>query len=67
MSKISRLALLRHRLRLACRPPGTRAQLARHLGKPPSRISEYLRKKDPVDMGGETALACLEWLDQRPA
>jgi len=64
VSKASRLELLRRRLRRACRESGTRAQLARFLGKPLPRVSEYLRDKDPIDMGGETTLACLEWLEK---
>lgn len=57
----SELKILIKRLQQATAAPGTKVRLARLLGVPASRVSEWLSgKKEP---GGETTLRLLRWVE----
>lgn len=51
------------KLKVRCRERGKKAALARKLGVPAARVSEWLSgKKEP---GGETTLRLLQWVEQQ--
>ena len=54
-----------NRVARAARLPGKKTELANALGVPTPRVSEWLRKDNPIVPSGETTLRLLRWVEQQ--
>lgn len=61
----SELQALIDRVRIVVAAPGAKAKLARHLGVPSQRISQWLSGRTKRMPGGEMALRLLRWVQEQ--